>query len=742
MPIHDLHKYIISACNNDPEALEMLYKLTYKRIYYLTLSMMECAEDAQDAVQETYIKAFSHLSELKNPLAFNKWLLKIAVNTCKNFTQKNKLKIVDIAEDEFSEQIISEESYFIDDNLDKSEIQTIIMNIIDNLPADQKRAVLLYYYEQLTAAQIAELEECTVSTITSRLLYARAAIKKSVIAYEEKKHIKLHAKSFLPSIGITLTAAASLSVSPVTATVIFIAVMKALGFAAGTDGPVLIMPLDDHNEHYDKNGFIHKIKSFFGSQLIFHTKMPVILALILILTSVFIITAVKTLNHTAPVSEKIKPVGNIIKTVDLTSDHTISAGLTHTQMSGITVSDFTGLQNAIINGGVIVIDGEIGVTETLTVTSDVTLTGGTLYRAYEKDSTFFRDTVLYVSGSEVKRVSLTLNSVVIDGRCYDAESDRYKETGMLLIAADGYTDVILNGAQLMNNDCAYTGGVSSFGSAATVTNNSTIHITGNTIIENNRSQSDAGAVGLEKNSTLTMDSGIIRNNTAYNHGGAILAYESKVYLNGGEISNNHANNCGGGVILVESELYITGGSCLHNSAEQNGGGVYIMSSHADISGYTCTGNYAVNDGGIYIYQSDVSIKNCTVTDNITERTGGGIAAFYSEIEADGLTINGNESVSGGGVFVKKTTAVFQNCDIYENNSLYSGGGIFTESGELTLLDVTVKDNKAAKSGNGIYLTNRTNFFIRDDFITDINTIGNGDDISGDKGYEKYIHFIK
>ena len=68
----------------------------------------------------------------------------------------------------------------------------IILSIIEALPQQQKECVLLFYYSELTVAQIAQALECSEGTVKSRLNYARKKLREGILETEERDGIRLH----------------------------------------------------------------------------------------------------------------------------------------------------------------------------------------------------------------------------------------------------------------------------------------------------------------------------------------------------------------------------------------------------------------------------------------------------------------------------------------------------------------------------------------------------------------------
>lgn len=133
----------------------------------------------------------------------------------------------------------------------------------------------------------------------------------------------------------------------------------------------------------------------------------------------------------------------------------------------------------------------------------------------------------------------------------------------------------------------------------------------------------------------------------------------------------------------------------------NGGTVSIF--NGTIKG----GNYKYG-GGFYFYgNSDITLKDITVTDN-KSTNGGGIYAYTTTLRADNLTVTNNSATYGGGIYVNGSAKVYlTNSDISYNTVTSSGGGIYT-NGELELANTTFEGNSAKWGGWNLYLSNHFN----------------------------------
>lgn len=169
------------------EAYEQLYNQYYESVYTLTYGILQNYDDAQDAVQQTFIHVFRKLSTLKSDGNFSSWLMKIANNEALMLLRKRKNIPVP---DEDIELQVPEQS--IDEPTlpatmaERRDTAERLRRIIEALPYEQRETLVLYYYHQQKITEIAAIMGCSESTTKSRLRYARASVKKEVEQWEKK----------------------------------------------------------------------------------------------------------------------------------------------------------------------------------------------------------------------------------------------------------------------------------------------------------------------------------------------------------------------------------------------------------------------------------------------------------------------------------------------------------------------------------------------------------------------------
>ncbi len=164
--------------NGDNSAFDELYKLTSERAYFIALEFTKNNQDAEDILQESYIKALSKIKELDKPESFSSWLNQIVANKSKDFLKKKKPMLFEAEENEVFEVLPDEDTSFSpEDNLDQTELQKTVMEVLDELSEEKRACVLMMYFEELSVGEIAETLEIPEGTVKTRLFSARKDLK-------------------------------------------------------------------------------------------------------------------------------------------------------------------------------------------------------------------------------------------------------------------------------------------------------------------------------------------------------------------------------------------------------------------------------------------------------------------------------------------------------------------------------------------------------------------------------------
>lgn len=195
---------IALAKRGDQDAMASLYEKTYSQVFYTIKSMIKDEDAVFDILQDTYIKAFTHLGTFDGDSKFPSWVRQIAANTARDYLKRKRPALfTELASEDDADAPVEER--FVDSSrenrpdmvLDQAETARLIREIMDSLPEDQRAVIGMYYYQEMPVKDIAETLGTSESAVKSRLLYGRRKIETKVRDLE-KRGTKLYGLSPLP----------------------------------------------------------------------------------------------------------------------------------------------------------------------------------------------------------------------------------------------------------------------------------------------------------------------------------------------------------------------------------------------------------------------------------------------------------------------------------------------------------------------------------------------------------------
>ena len=160
------------------------------RIATLIGRFVRDTDEVMDVTQETFIKAYRAIGSFRGDAQFYTWLYRIASNTAKNYLVAKSRRPPDIdlwiGEGDPGEGSVEIESTEGPQGLhERDQLLEALSGGLDNLPEDLKVALVLREFDGLTYEEIAEVMECPVGTVRSRIFRAREALEK-IIDREDK----------------------------------------------------------------------------------------------------------------------------------------------------------------------------------------------------------------------------------------------------------------------------------------------------------------------------------------------------------------------------------------------------------------------------------------------------------------------------------------------------------------------------------------------------------------------------
>ena len=189
----------LQANPGDDRAFEKFYELTYPRILYTARSLVNSEQSALDVAQEVYLAFYKNLANIRQPRAIVSWLHRTATGKAKDMRERASAQNETLLQSEKQEYVFTNtEEHRADfvphEQMDARATREIIGEMLTELPAEQSQTLVYRFVEGLPLAEIAEIMDCTVSTVKSRLKYGKQKIEEQVYALE-KRGIKLYSTS-------------------------------------------------------------------------------------------------------------------------------------------------------------------------------------------------------------------------------------------------------------------------------------------------------------------------------------------------------------------------------------------------------------------------------------------------------------------------------------------------------------------------------------------------------------------
>jgi RNA polymerase sigma factor (sigma-70 family) len=169
----ELKHIIHRAKRGDREAFADLVRRFKGHVYRYAVGMLGDRMDAEDVSQETFIKAYSSLSSLDNEYAFSSWIIRIAVNLCKDRLKKRTNTLEQELHAEKSERIADQS---VSDPLEKLSIE----EGLSRLSVGHREVLILHEIQGYNYEEIAEMIDVPLGTVKSRLFAARINLRKEL----------------------------------------------------------------------------------------------------------------------------------------------------------------------------------------------------------------------------------------------------------------------------------------------------------------------------------------------------------------------------------------------------------------------------------------------------------------------------------------------------------------------------------------------------------------------------------
>ena len=158
--------------SGDANAFTQLVNRYKDLVFTLALRMLKNREEAEEVSQDTFVKTYRSLNKFKGDSKFSTWIYKVAYNSCLDRIKKNKKYLNDVEINEFTEhQVKTVDNAF--DALVEEERNQLIQDCLHLLPSDDSFLLTLYYFEDQSLDEIADIVSISANNVKVKLFRSR-----------------------------------------------------------------------------------------------------------------------------------------------------------------------------------------------------------------------------------------------------------------------------------------------------------------------------------------------------------------------------------------------------------------------------------------------------------------------------------------------------------------------------------------------------------------------------------------
>ena len=165
----------------EPDAFELFVEHFRSKIFRYSWLMCGSPEDAEEVAQETLLKVFQSIDQLRDPERVRSWVFRIARNVC--LMQRRHSVFAPVEELQVDDLPVADDSEPADDRLLQAELRAVIERVVMNLPLTYRSVVLLRDLEGLSTEETAQVLDLGIDVVKTRLHRGRAAMKQQLDCY-------------------------------------------------------------------------------------------------------------------------------------------------------------------------------------------------------------------------------------------------------------------------------------------------------------------------------------------------------------------------------------------------------------------------------------------------------------------------------------------------------------------------------------------------------------------------------
>lgn len=171
------NELINKVLQGDHQAYAGLVHRYQNYVFTLTLRLVKSREEAEEVAQDVFIKAYKYLADFRGESKFSTWLYTIVNNTCISFLRKKKLTIHSLDDERIFAVADNRDAGFRADGVEQKSRLAMVNQAINRLKPDDAAIITLFYKNEQSLEEIAQVLGLEVNTAKVRLHRARARLK-------------------------------------------------------------------------------------------------------------------------------------------------------------------------------------------------------------------------------------------------------------------------------------------------------------------------------------------------------------------------------------------------------------------------------------------------------------------------------------------------------------------------------------------------------------------------------------
>jgi RNA polymerase sigma-70 factor, ECF subfamily len=202
----DDEELVARSRGGDLDSFNQLVLRWERPIYALAYRVIGREEDARDVAQETFLRAFRALGGFKGQAKFSSWLYRITLNLCRDWIRRERRSnIAPVPEGIDLVELAGEAtpSETIEELVARKQLGEAVARAMALLPEEQRTAIILKEYHGLTFQEIADLLDCPLSTVKTRLYQGLTVLRRHMQQAERRESNSRPAGSLDPIAGST-----------------------------------------------------------------------------------------------------------------------------------------------------------------------------------------------------------------------------------------------------------------------------------------------------------------------------------------------------------------------------------------------------------------------------------------------------------------------------------------------------------------------------------------------------------